>query len=419
MNAGKPPKIVATTAAVIATAAVVLLFGGFAVWFNGWSPAAPGMLSGGDAEAADREPGAGTLPARLGAPGVWTADGEQHPIGAASVLYSSNTWYFDGSDWYLGLVGKKSDTYRVLDLMGAAGMSSVLAPAGDRLAVPDGIVDLAGGRLSEYPAQLRELVVDPQAWSPDGTMLAVLTSTEQENELRLLEVATGKIRDIAPLSFLGALHGWTVAFSPDGGRLAYQVEDRIRVVPLNGGNPQDYEIPPGARLAGKGAWQPDGKGLLVVAGAECDCGDYPMRWTVTTVPIGAAAAPPAWTVDGAYALRVLGWSAGRPVAAEYTAVDGTPPATFADEASRFGLTSQDHIQSVRLVELGTGRVLLESDSGAESIDVADAVLAGGATRPGDPMLVDADFLLLAPIVLLGASIATLVTLSVWRRATGG
>lgn len=138
VNAGKPPKIVATTAAVIATAAVVLLFGGFAVWFNGWSPAAPGMLSGGDAEAADREPGAGTLPARLGAPGVWTADGEQHPIGAASVLYSSNTWYFDGSDWYLGLVGKKSDTYRVLDLMGAAGMSSVLAPAGTASPFPTG-----------------------------------------------------------------------------------------------------------------------------------------------------------------------------------------------------------------------------------------------------------------------------------------
>ncbi|MEU4424910.1 hypothetical protein AB0F81_30185 [Actinoplanes sp. NPDC024001] len=419
MNAGEPPERadrIRAALAVLAATGAVLLVVGLAASVVGWLPLPPALFSGGGAEAADREPGGGTLPARIGAPSLWTADGERDPIGAASVLYTSNTWFFDGSDWFTGLVGKRSDTYRVLRRSGPAGMSSVLSPAGDRLATTEGVADLATGRFTSYPAELNELEIFPQAWSPDGRTLAILTDPE-DVALRLLDVTTGEHRVVHPLSALSALHGWTAAFSPDGSRLAFQLEDRIRVVQADGGGePVDYEIPEGARLAGKGAWQPDGRGLLVVAGEECDCGAYPIRWTVATVPLGAGPAP-SWTVDGAFAVRVLGWWAGKPVAAEYSAVDGTTPALFTDEQSQWGLTTQDDIQSVRLVELGTGRVLLEPGGEAESIDVADSVLAAAATRAGDPVLIDADFPLEAPLVLLGVSTSALIVLRAgeWAR----
>ena len=206
------------------------------------------------------------------------------------------------------------------------------------------------------------------------------------------------------MSRLGALPGWTAAFSPDGNRLAYQAEDRIRVIDLAdpAAAPRVVEIPAGARLAGKGAWSPDGRGLLVVSGRECDCGGYPMRWTVTTVPVagsgtgsgtdpgtgsdtgsasGGAQTGPVYERTGAYALRVLGWwPSGAPIAAEYAAVGGTEPTDFRDEAGYDGLTYQDDIEAVRLVDLSTSRTVLDG-GGPESIDVADEVLAGGATRP--------------------------------------
>jgi hypothetical protein len=80
---------------------------------------------------------------------------DRAPIGAASVLYTSNTWYPDESDWLAGLVARSEDTYRVAEWTGAAGMSAVLSPDGSRLAFDSGIADLATGEVT--------------GWGPGGT----------------------------------------------------------------------------------------------------------------------------------------------------------------------------------------------------------------------------------------------------------
>ena len=97
------------------------------------------------------------------------------------MLQTSNTWFTDDSDWYSGLVGRTSDTYRLMYRSGPAGMAAVLSPDGARLASPEGITDLATGALTPYPEQWRDLEPDiaAQAWSPDGTRLAVLTGADR------------------------------------------------------------------------------------------------------------------------------------------------------------------------------------------------------------------------------------------------
>jgi WD40 repeat protein len=378
-------------ALVCGLVAVVVPFATMGAWALGqftWHPMAPAALSGGVRPERD---GPATLPGRVGVPGLWTADGARHPIGAASVLLTGNTWYFDGSRFSAGLVGAGSDTYRVLAGDGVAGMQSVLSPDGGRLASPDGIVDLATGRRGDYPAQWADRDVAAQAWSPDGTRLAVVLHGVADEApsgvadlssatLVVLEPATGSVREIAPLDPGRQLDGWTVAFSPDGRRLAYQQSgDRLRIVPLAGGASTDMLIPDGSWLAGKGAWTRDGRSLLVVSGERCDCGDYPVRWTVRTMPSG-----PSYRLDGAYAVRVLGWwPSGRPVAAAYAPTGEAAATLFDDPAGRDALVHQDDVGSARLLELDpAGRHRLLLDSGTESLDVPDAVLGTGAMRPG-------------------------------------
>ncbi|KHD74420.1 hypothetical protein MB27_28770 [Actinoplanes utahensis] len=433
---------------------------------------------------------AGTLPARVGAPAIWTPDQEQSPIGAASVYYTSNTW-FDDSHLAVGLVGRGTDTYRVGRFTGAAGMTGAISPDGARLAVEDGLVDLATGRLTGYPEPWAGHSVQPQAWSPDGARLAVLvgdhetesdgatgtgdaatgtgdaatgtgdgatgtgdgatgtgdaatgeddsTAGEQDDggtgadeaekapltrvRLALLEPANGTIREIARLSDRAALPGWTVAFSPDGSRLAFPSEDRLHVRTLAGGTTIDLPLPADARIAGKGAWTRDGRNLLVVSGARCDCGDHPVRWTVTTISAtDGAVTGTEISREGVYALRVIGWwPSGTPVAVEYTAVSGADPSLFTDPAGRDGLTSQIDIEAARLIDLGTGRTLLTDGStivpGAiESLDIPDQVLAAGAVRPGDPPLLDHGTVLLIPASIFAVSLVVVIAATVLRLA---
>ncbi|GLW30637.1 TolB family protein [Actinoplanes regularis] len=411
-------KRLAKVTALSTVAAVLLLCCAVNFTLLEWHPV------GGAAKPAPQ--GAGSLPARIGAPSPWTADGRRAPIGAASVLYTSNTWLPDGSGYLTGLVGRADDTYRVTDLYGAAGMASVLSPDGTRLAADEGIADLATGRVTEYPGVSEETWFEAQAWSPDGGSVALLAGGWDDYgrnpgvRLVVYDVATAAMREIAPLSELGALAGWTVAFSPDGTRLAYQVEDRIRVLALADGANVDLPLPAGARIAGKGAWTPDGRGLLVVSGTNCDCGEYPVRWTVTTISAAnGAVSGPSYTRDGVYALRVLGWwPSGQPVAAEYTATEDTAPTLFTDSAAQSGLTSQDDILAVRLIELGTARELLAGDDNGlagdvESVDVPESVLAAGAVRAGDPPLLDADLLVTVMLILPPTGVLILLALGVW------
>ncbi|GIE36001.1 hypothetical protein Ait01nite_090460 [Actinoplanes italicus] len=423
MGAGVLPRwagrLAKSAAAVTVLALLVICCGAVGV-LREWHPI------GGSPQ--PRAQGAGTLPARIGAPSPWTPDAATAPIGAASVLYSSNTWFPDESGWLAGMVGRADDTYRVAEWYGAAGMGAVLSPDGSRLAFDEGVADLATGRVTGYrglPGQLDDLRVEAQAWSPDGRTVALLVSRlldhgDPDDITRLLiaDATTGATSEIATLSTVASLSGWTVAFSPDGTRLAYQNRDRISIRTLAGGATVD--VPATGRVAGKGAWTRDGRGLLVVSGVKCDCPGWPVRWTVT--PISAAdgaVTGPSYGRDGIYALRVLGWwPSGEPVAVEYTPTGHAESTLFTSLNEQYELTSQDGIEAARLIALASGQRLLAGDESGmagdvESIDVADDVLAAGKTRPGDPPLLDIDTLAVVLATAVVVPLLLLLALAVW------
>ncbi|MEU8238469.1 hypothetical protein AB0C07_09505 [Actinoplanes missouriensis] len=355
-----------------------------------WSPLPPGS----PADTSGRV----SLPVEVGAPGIWTPDATAHPIPAAAVLISGNTWYADDSTFYGGLVGAGADDYRVLDNEGAAGMASVLSPDGRRLASGDGILDIADGRRTPYPRAWTDLQIAAQAWSPDGTRL-VVTSRPVDDEpyaapesLALLATGTGAITELEGSS--PGLDGWTAAFSPDGARLAYPAGGRIRILTLASGAVTEIPMPDGAMLAGKGGWTRDGRGLLVVAGERCDtCGDYPISWTVTTLSASTGAvAGPQYRLDGIYAVRVLGWwPSGRPVAVAYAPAPGATATLFDDPGTRADLSGLTTVGTVRVLELTPGSDHAELAAAAtESIDVADNVLAAGTLRDGRRPLTSVD-----------------------------
>lgn len=378
------------------------------------------------------EQGAPTLPARVGAPALWTADATAAPIGAASVLYSSNSWFQEGADWLVGLVGRSDDTYRVAEWGGSAGMTSVLSADGTRIAYHGGIADLSTGRETGWGPWSDGLTLDPQAWSPDGGAVAVLTSrwddtgvNDGKTTLYLFDVATGTPREIAVLNQVDVLAGWAAAFSPDGGRLAYQNGAGLSIFSRADGTTAEVPLPAGARLAGKGAWTRDGRNLLVVSGAECDCGDYPIRWTVTTISaLDGTATGTAYTRDGVLALRVLGWwPSGEPVAVEYSPTASTQPSVLDTPDSQNAVVYQWAVEAAHLITLGTGRKLMGGDSfgvigDLESIDVADDVLARGESRPGSPPLFDLDGIVVALLATTALSLLVLIGLGVWRLAAG-
>jgi hypothetical protein len=415
--ADKPPnwaaRIAATSAALVVLV-LVLMVAGITGGLFGWHPGSP--------PAADPS-GETSLPARVGAPGIRSADEIEHPLAAASVLISGNTWFIDGSDWYGGLIGAGSGGYRVFDNnAGAAGMGAVLSPDGRRVASGDGILDIAAGRWTRYPAAWRDRDLAAQAWSPDGTRLAVTSRSLEEKPpypgssngtaatLNLLEVATGAITEVAELDDGATLDGWTAAFSPDGARLAYQARDHLRILTLADRKTVDFPLPPGSWLAGKGGWTRDGRSLLVVAGERCaSCGDYPVRWTITTVAATTGAAQgPRYRLDGAYAVRVLGWwPSGRPVAVAYAPTDDAPVTLFDDASGKDDLISLDKVGSARLLELAPGSEHRRLSSiGTETVDVADNVLAAGRIGPGQVPATSVDRILAGASVVAAAAAVT-------------
>jgi Tol biopolymer transport system component len=59
------------------------------------------------------------------------------------------------------------------------------------------------------------------AWSPDGTRIAFVSGQEGQERVRVVDVATGKVRFRGP--------GWDVDWSPDGRRLAVTVDARFEI----------------------------------------------------------------------------------------------------------------------------------------------------------------------------------------------
>jgi hypothetical protein len=200
-----------------------------------------------------------------------------------------------------------------------AGYGSYLSPNGRLLATDNSVqgaddsveggfavLDLTTGAVRTYPVD-----GSPVAWSPDGrsVLVGAAPGGRSAGGLRLVRVAFGQVRD-----FSLAVEDDAVAFSPDGGRLAVQVGRSIWIVDVATAERRELRASIGElrRLAGPGAWTPDGRLALV------DAAEPGLRIIYLDVESGAeVTGPPLDPVTGS-ALRLLGWQAdGDAVVAVY------------------------------------------------------------------------------------------------------
>jgi hypothetical protein len=402
-----------------------------------------------------------SLPRRIGAPAVFSRDGLRSPIGAASVVFSGEPWNYDSLTSDTAITGARGDAYRRIsaEFGSIAGFSAILSPDGRLLAVQDAILDLTTGTTTRLPREPGADYRVPEAWSPDGRYLATVSYTQSDRTppdtysgewvdpvtravLAVTDVATKQETTIATLLTTADFDGWMAAFSPDGTRLAYQTGDHIAVVTRTGTPLATLSVPAGTRIAGKGAWTSDGRGIAVVAEQSCDCQEtYPSRWTLSTID-SATGAPMGngYSVDGVVAIRMLGWSAaGAPIVVSYDPVppaDRDPGAVAPDFRSHAdpsgvdqtgvyldgieGLSDVATVQVVALDRTGPPRILLASTSdGAQAIDVADDVLSTGLSRPGRPPFLTWERVFGAGVVtgfgMVGAAIVITIVLAVRLR----
>ncbi|GIF63328.1 hypothetical protein Ais01nite_13630 [Asanoa ishikariensis] len=353
-----------------------------------------------------------SLPDRVGAPHWGTSSVTSSPVGAASVVFGAPAWWISGSKGVLAVVGANRDDYRLTDQLDDyhhAGEQAVLSPDGTRLATVGRVTDLGTGTSVPLPALDAELVV-PQAWSPDGTTLAVIaydTRIAREPDgsevfaptratLHLVDLASATDRRIADLDPSAVHDGYLVAFAPGGDRLAYQSARTVTVASSDGTTVSTFTLGDGDHLAGKGSWTPDGQGLTLLRQRRCCDGDaYPSRWQLTVVdpttgePLPAPALP---ELPGLVGVRLLGWSpSGEAVVAALYPEPGSPIVGFDTSAHTLSLaqvqfTDYQRVRAVSVLAVGSGtRTLLTApDQQMLSVDVADDLIAGGQRRSGQP-----------------------------------
>lgn len=342
------------------------------------------------------------LPDRLDAP-LWAKPLAENPPGRASMVFGGSRTEFVGFGDIsrFGSVGPAG--YRMSGHWWDSdeihlGEEILLSPDGTQVVWAETslrIVDLATGRSRQvplpYPGQRWAWYAegphfsDVLAWSPDGRWLAMAEVDHhlQWTGLSIVDVQTGDYRRLASVD--GELvPGFGAAFSPDGQRIAYQGGNQLSIVDINGTPVSSRTLQPGALLAGKGAWTPDGSAIAIAVPAHC-CVPVNTDWNLRFIAAGtgeSAADRGLPTIKGATAVRLLGWSSPtRPVLIAFR------PELFLDRYPDLDRTSFGNVQRVEIVALEPGEtpaLLLTSPDQVLSIDVAAQAIAGGAIVPAPP-----------------------------------
>jgi TolB protein len=190
------------------------------------------------------------------------------------------------------------------------------------------IIAADGGR----PRRLAKVPMDedtaPIAWSPDGRTLAFGSSADgalytiRTDGTRLRRLTRRQPSDA--VEFEGAYVG-SVAWSPDGRRLAFASAAGIEVVDANGGRPRvvAYGYAP--------AWSPDGRRLAFASAAGIGvvswAGRHPRliantRGSGHVPPLGSVYVP-VWTTDGTRIVFVS-WPSRRVYSVDAKRIDARP-----------------------------------------------------------------------------------------------
>ena len=338
-----------------------------------------------------------SLPDRLGFPPAFHPGIRDSPPGPASVVFggqgfpiSTIAQLLDG-EGDLAVVGARSEIYRTWLVSGFevhAGEDVLLSPDGARLAMPSSmrtgvasVVDLRTGAAARLGAFEPTADVTPLAWSPEGERLAVQVSADGQDWIALVNVSNGRWQRLGDVDRSGLVGGFNLAFAPDGRRLAYQVGDRLTVMDLDRDEQIVRTVPADVRLAGKGAWTPDGTTLMMVRR------DPNRSWQlVAQDPVSGVTREVGWTGGtDLTALRLIGWGPdGDPVVVAFRVEPSVPPEVRDRATPETAYQVVHSIKVLSLPRVGAPRTLLTAPHNLMSIDVADQVIAGGRVRPGNP-----------------------------------
>ncbi|GAB7193132.1 hypothetical protein NUM3379_38410 [Kineococcus sp. NUM-3379] len=398
-------------------------------------------------------PGPASLPERFAGYSHRTGSVSDDPAGPAVALFQHG-WGVELVDFPQAVaVGATADTYRRVDLAerrageGAQGDPAPMLLSADGRTVAVGtwgaatadvaVQDLATGRVRTWPLAGAGRVV-PLALSPDGAVLAVTVAPAASppgsgaTALHLLDLRTGHVSTPdapAPVA--------VAAWSPDGTRVAVQAvgdgypagqdpaappvsvpDPEVLVLDRTGTPRQHVGVPAGQRLAGPGAWTPDGRALTTGTGVAGYCGPGFSTCGVrplALVPVDPGAAPGALPPAGGGS-SFLGWAGpGRVLLSR--------PDTGGEEVSYAGALR------IEVLDVGTGAsapvssLPVTGEFGAGRLQVAAGALgeepvreAVAVDRGRGPLVLRLGGALL--LALLAACGARLVARSL-RRSRGG
>jgi hypothetical protein len=268
----------------------------------------------------------GRVPSTVYGPLPFTRTVLARPNGPVSLLVSG-TGTFTASSLlpYEGYEGRSlvvggDGSYRLLRSVGDvnAGDGLLLSPDGRFVAgtpqiegattndgSPNGtvLIDLTTGAVRELPGGA------PLAWSPTGREMVTATSPldgSSEYRLGLLDLATGASREL--FSVGTPPRGDQYAFAPDGHRLAVQTSQSFTIYDTETLDPVVVPATGARRLAGAGAWTPDGQLAVwdtTLAGTGID--PYTMSLVLVDPATGATVPGPAFDPVTGLAAWVLGW----------------------------------------------------------------------------------------------------------------